>query len=188
MKKLENIDVPRADNDTPWKEILKDHLKDFVEFFWDEAYQDIDWTKPHEMLEQELMSLEINQEDGTKKVIDKLFKVTLKNGKDQWILFHIEVQNAHDASFPERMFTYCYRIFDRYKKDIASMAVLADDSKSWRPNQFSSKIWKSEITRTYEVAKLIDYKGREVELLESDNPFAMVVLLQLEANDTRPDD
>ena len=68
------------------------------------------------------------------------------------------------------------------------MAVLADDSKSWRPNQFSSKIWKSEITRTYEVAKLIDYKGREVELLESDNPFAMVVLLQLEANDTRPDD
>ena len=91
MKKLENIDVPRADNDTPWKEILKDHLKDFVEFFWDEAYQDIDWTKPHEMLEQELMSLEINQEDGTKKVIDKLFKVTLKNGKDQWILLHIEV-------------------------------------------------------------------------------------------------
>ena len=48
------------------------------------------------------------------------------------------------------------------------MAVLADDSKSWRPNQFSSKIWKSEITRTYEVAKLIDYKGREVELLESE--------------------
>lgn len=187
-QKVKKKDVPRADNDTAWKEILREHLKDFIEFFWNEAYQDIDWTKPYEFLEQELMAIESNKEESSKKFVDKLFKVYLMSGKEQWILLHIEVQNSNDSSFETRMFTYCYRIFDRYQKDIASMAVLADNDEKWRPNKFHQKIWKSEITRIYEVVKLIDYKGRETELLQSDNPFAMVVLLQLAANDTRPDD
>jgi hypothetical protein len=41
---------------------------------------------------------------------------------------------------------------------------------------------------TAEVVKLTDYKSREAELRDSDNPFAMVVLLQLAALETRPDD
>ncbi len=181
--------IPRSENDTAWKEILRLHLKDFVEFFWDEAFRDIDWKKPHELLEQELMTLGIKDKEGIgKRFVDKLFKVFLKNGQEQWILLHVEIQHSNDESFSNRMFTYFYRIFDRYNKDIASMAVLADKDKCWRPNQFHRRIWKSEITRTYEVVKLIDYKSREAELLKSDNPFAMAVLLQLAAMNTRPDD
>lgn len=86
------------------------------------------------------------------------------------------------------MFTYFYRIFDTYDKMIASLAVLADTNKTWRPNRFHQKIWQSEISRTYEVVKLIDYKPRVAELQNHPNPFAMVVLVQLAAMETRPND
>jgi hypothetical protein len=94
----------RADNDGAWKHILSAHLKDFVEFFWPEAYQAIDWTRPYELLEQELMAIGVNEEIG-KRYIDKLFKVHLLNGQEQWLLLHIEIQNTKDETFPERMFT-----------------------------------------------------------------------------------
>jgi len=178
---------PRADNDGGWKHILSAHLKDFVEFFWSEAYQAIDWTRPYELLEQELMAIGVNEEIG-KRCVDKLFKVHLLNGQEQWLLLHIEVQNTKDEAFPERMFTYFYRIFDRYNKDIASMAVFADLNQDWRPNEYRRKIWGSEIIRKYEVVKLIDYQPQIEELKSHRNPFAMVVLVQLAAMESRPDD
>lgn len=110
------------------------------------------------------------------------------NGQEQWLLLHIEVQNTKDEGFPERMFTYFYRIFDRYNKDIASMAVLADLNQDWRPNEYRRKIWGSEIIRKYEVIKLTDYQSQIEKLKNHPNPFAMVVLVQLAAMESRPDD
>ncbi len=177
----------RANNDSAWKAILNAHLKDFVEFFWPEAYQAIDWTRPYELLEQELMAIGVNEEIG-KRYIDKLFKVFLLNGQEQWLLLHLEIQNTKDETFPERMFIYFYRIFDRYNKDVASMAVLADPNQEWRPNEYRKKIWGSEIIRKYEVVKLTDYRDRIEELKTHPNPFSMVVLVQLAAMESRPDE
>jgi hypothetical protein len=42
-------------------------------------------------------------------------------------LVHVEVQTARDADFPRRMYVCNYRIFDRYNRAVASLAVLADD-------------------------------------------------------------
>jgi len=178
---------PRADNDGGWKHILSAHLKDFVEFFWSEAYQAIDWTRPYELLEQELIAIGVKEEIG-KRCVDKLFKVFLLNGDEQWLLLHIEIQNTKDDAFSERMFTYFYRIFDRYNKDIASMAILADLNQEWRPNEYRKKIWGSEIIRKYEVVKLTDYRTKTEELKNHPNPFGMVVLVQLAAMESRPDD
>lgn len=137
----------RADNDTAWKIILKALLKDFMEFFWPEAHDDIDWQKPYELLEQELLAI-VDADDNGKRCVDKLFRVYLKNGQEQWLLLHIEV-HLKDDDFSERMFVYFYRIYDEYKKDVASIAVLADKDVNWRPIKFHRKIWESEITRTY---------------------------------------
>jgi hypothetical protein len=38
-------------------------------------------------------------------------KFYLKDGKEQWILIHLEVQGKKEEDFPKRMFTYGYRIF-----------------------------------------------------------------------------
>lgn len=178
---------PRAENDEAWKHILNTHLKDFVEFFWPEAYDDIDWTRPYEILEQELLSIGIKEEIGNRR-IDKLFKVFLKNGREQWLLLHIEVQHTKEDDFTETMFIYFYRIYDRYRQDVASIAILADTDKAWRPNRYNRQVWNSEIIRTFEVVKLIDFKSRIAELEKHPNPFAMVILIQLAALETKPDE
>lgn len=177
----------RADNDKAWKLILSTLLKDFMEFFWYEAYLDIDWEKPYEMLEQELLAI-VDVEDNGKRCLDKLFRVYLKDGTEQWILLHVEIQHSKDEDFSNRMFVYYYRIYEEYKKDVASIAVLADKDVNWRPSRFHRKIWDTETTRAYRSIKLIDYKSRIAELRKDKNPFAMVVLLQLAALATRPDE
>lgn len=177
----------RTDNDNAWKSILHAHFKDFMEFFWSKAYEAIDWDKPYQALEQELLEVGLKGDIG-KRYIDKLFQVYLKDGTQQWILIHIEIQHKKDEEFPKRQFVYFYRIFDFYDKDIASMAVLADKHPTWEPKQYYRSIWGSSISRTYETVKLINFKSKKEELLESQNPFAMVVLIQLDAHETTPND
>jgi hypothetical protein len=63
-----------------------------------------------------------------------LVKVYLLDGKEQWVLIHIEVQGQRDDDFPERMFISYYRIFDRYKKRIAGFAILSDNDPNWHPH------------------------------------------------------
>ena len=41
----------------------------------------------------------------------------------QWILVHIEVQGYADKEFPERMFRYFYRIFDKYNEKIVTFSA-----------------------------------------------------------------
>ncbi len=38
--------------------------------------------------------------------MDKLVQVTLKDGNEQWILLHIEVQAQSESEFDRRMFAY----------------------------------------------------------------------------------
>src|SRR5476649_411249 len=92
-----------TENDRAWKELTTSNLHDFTKFFHPQAYQEIDWTRPIEFLEQELTSVETQAAEGTKH-IDKLFKVFLLTGEEQWVLLHIEFQHSKEDDFPERMF------------------------------------------------------------------------------------
>ena len=73
------------------------------------------------------------------------------------------------------MFVYNYRIFDRYKRPVASLAILTDDRPSWRPDRYGYAIWGCEMGLRFPVAKLTDYAKRWPELEQSDNPFASAV-------------
>ena len=55
-------------------------------------------------------------------------------GAEAWVLVHIEIQGDADADFAKRIYVYNYRIFDRYDRRTASLAVLTDDRPQWRPS------------------------------------------------------
>ena len=73
------------DYDSPWKEA--------VEHYFPEAYAEIDWSKEHVFLDQELRAVVQDAELG-KRFVDKLVRVTLLNGEENWIYIHIEVQGT----------------------------------------------------------------------------------------------
>lgn len=70
------------------------------------------------------------------KFVDTLVKVFTKEGKDEWILVHIEVQGYKDDDFPRRMFTYFYPILDKYSKPITAIAILTDTNKNFHPTAY----------------------------------------------------
>ena len=103
------------------------------------------------------------------------------------MLNHVEVQGQGQNEFEKRMYVYNYRIFDRYDKKVASLAILADDNPSWRPGSYSYELWGSRAGLWFPTVKLLDYRDRWDRLEESTNPFASVVMAHLKALETGKD-
>jgi hypothetical protein len=85
------------------------------------------------------------------------------------------------------MFVYNSRAFDRYDKDVISLAVLTDEQADWRPDHFEYGRWGGSTRLRFLPVKLLDYHGREADLERDANPFAQVVLAHLQALATRND-
>jgi hypothetical protein len=97
------------------------------------------------------------------------------------------VQGEAEGAFPERMFVYNYRIYDRYNRSVVSLAVLTDDRPDWRPDEFGYGGWGFRTQIRYGVAKLLDHAKDSARLESDPNPFAAVVLAHLRTLDTRDD-
>jgi len=103
------------DYDTPWKEVVTRYFPEFMAFYFPDAHALIDWSRPYAFLDQELAALSRDAAVG-KRLLDKLVRVHLRNGGEQWVLLHLEVQGWRDGAFAERIFTYHYRVYDRYRR------------------------------------------------------------------------
>lgn len=174
------------DYDSPWKEALDAYFEPFVALLFPDVYRNIDWSRGYESLDKEFQQVVREAEIG-RRYVDKLVKVWTKEGVECWVLIHVEVQTSRDAAFPQRMYVYNYRIFDRYNRPVASLAVLADDEPDWRPTDFHSDLFGCEAGIRFPSVKLLDFVAHEAMLEASDNLFAQVVLAHLKARQTHGD-
>lgn len=172
------------DYDGLWKKLINELFEEFVLFFIPELFEDIDFSREPEFLQQELFQ-ELIQEKKGKQIADQIVKVFLKSGVEKWILVHIEVQGDKDQDFPKRMFRYYYRILDKYDRDVVAIALLTDHSKNFRPEVYQRSSYGTVVTYQYHIYKFMDQK--EVELLQSINPFAIAVLAGKYANEAKND-
>ena len=176
----------RDDYDSPWKDIIETYFEDFVCFFFSSIHAEIDWSRGYEFLDQELSQVVRDAELG-KRLADKLVKVWRLNGQEAWVLLHVEVQNQEDGEFGNRIFTYFYRLKDRYNVPIVSLVILGDERSAWRPNTYGQSLWGCSVSFEFPIIKLSDYESRWTELEESLNPFAIAVMAHLKTKETRKD-
>jgi hypothetical protein len=115
-----------SDYDSPWKEALDIYFERFLAFFFPQAHAAFDWSRGYEPLDKELQQIVREAELGRREV-DKLVRVWRADGDEAWVLIHVEVQSQEQAEFPRRMYVYNYRLFDRYNRVVASLAVLSDE-------------------------------------------------------------
>jgi hypothetical protein len=94
-----------SDFDSPWKDALDQFLEAFLAFFFPTIPADVDWTRGHESLDKEFQQI-IRTAAMGKRLADNLFKVWLRDGLEQWLLIHVEVQGGFEVIFSERMFVY----------------------------------------------------------------------------------
>lgn len=180
------MESERADFDSPWKEVLDFYFEQFLLFFFPHIHAAIDWSHGIEPLDKELQQIVRKAEVG-RRTVDKLVKVWRVTGEEEWVLVHVEIQSQTTVDFPHQMYVYNFRLYDRYNRQVCSLAVLADDQPNWRPNQFGYNLWDCEVSIRYPIVKLLDYANDDAALVQSRNPFAKVVLAHLKTHETHND-
>jgi hypothetical protein len=183
MQSVDQEDRP-DDYDSPWKDAIEQYFPEFMEFYFPAAYAEIDWTQEHVFLDQELRAVVQDGELG-KRFVDKLVSVSLLNGDQNCVYIHVEVQGTPQAEFAERMFVYNYRLYDRYRQPIASMAVLADEQAQWKPNAYAFTVLGCEHSLKFPIVKLTDFHDKVEELLTNDNAFAVITAAHILTQQTK---
>jgi predicted transposase YdaD len=164
-------------NDTLWKGILENLCEDFILFFFQDAQQLLDLGKGFEFLDKELEQLFPAEVSEAPKFVDKLVKVFSRQGQEEWVLIHIEVQGYQDTDFAKRMFTYFYRILDKYGKPVTAIAIFTDANKNYHPVAFDYHFLGTRNTFQFNTYKIIDQD--EAALSQNENPFAVVIVTVL---------
>jgi hypothetical protein len=173
-----NTKAHHSDQDSAWKELLDHHFVDFLKFFFPVIHAGIDWTRKPVFLDKELPKLGVRHLRGH-RLADKLAKVWRKNGKPMFVILPSEIQGQAGASFNERMFIYNYRITDRYNCPVVSLGIVTNSLSQIALGRYETELWDYQTIFKFPVVKLDDWRGREAELLISDNLFALVVLAHL---------
>ena len=167
----------RRKNDQLWKSLLEDVFDDLLRFVFPEADKVFDMQKGFEYLDKELNELTPKPDKGPDtRFVDKLVKVHRRDGKKEFVLIHIEVQGAtkKHEQFPERMFRYYYRIFDRHKVPITAIAIFTGPDGHKIPNRYEYHFLGTNHIYQYNTLNISD--PTEEELEKSNNPFAIVLL------------
>jgi len=159
--------------DQLWKEAVENLFPDFIKLIAPDFYSHVDWSKTIEFLDKELLQISPKSEE-TKRFVDRLVKVWMLNGEERWVLVHVEVQGYRETEFSRRMFIYFYRIYDKFNRDILSIAVFADPSETFKPDRFNYEFFGCELSFRYRTYKILEQD--DSDLKASNNPFALVVL------------
>ncbi|HWB94287.1 MAG TPA: hypothetical protein VG605_20675 [Puia sp.] len=166
---------PRRQNDILWKGMLEEVCDDLLRFVFPRADRIFDLERGFEFMDKELRAL--NPKPGGKpdtKVVDKLVKVFQRDGSEEWVLCHVEVQGTDEKDFARRMFKYYARIFARYDQPLTAIAIFTGKDGKKLPGMYVHKYEGAELTYKYNTLCILDYTDRS--LAANRNPFALVML------------
>jgi hypothetical protein len=177
MPVFKALTMKRRKSDILWKVVMEEVFDDLLRFVFPDADQVYDMAKGFEFLEKELAEMcpEPEKRSDT-RFADKLVKVFHRDGKEEWVLMHVEIQGdtSNRKEFSERMFRYFYRILDRYKRPISAIAVFTGKDGRKMPCRFEYEYRKTHLVYEYQTFSILDFTDEELD--KSPNPFAQVVL------------
>ncbi|KFZ42239.1 transposase [Anoxybacillus flavithermus] len=162
-----------VDHDRLFKELIQTFFEEFIILFFPTMHEHIDFQHVS-FLSEELFT---DVTAGEKYRVDLLVETKLK-GEDSLIIVHIENQSYVQPSFPERMFIYFSRLFEKYRKHIVPIAVFSYDTIRDEPSTF---------TLQFPFGHVLNFHFFTVELrkqnwrnyIRNDNPIAAALLSKM---------
>ena len=165
------------DLDGNWKEIIREFFPDFMEFFLPELHNDIDYSRTPEFLEQEFHDI-LEKMGGGKRITDKLVKVFLKDGSEEWILIHIEVQYYFEKRYAGHVFMLKSKLSNLHPdKRITSIVVYTSKPTPRLFDRYSEDFYGTKITYQFNAYRV--WKQNEASLIANQNIFSLFVLANL---------
>lgn len=167
--------------DTPWKRAMVRHFGDFMAFFFERQWRDIDWRRPIRFDDKELQKICPGARPRS-LVVDLLVRAFLHDGRE--VLLHVEVQAQRDRGLAQRVLDYNYGLCRAYRLPVASLVVLADAGRRWRQDACYNCLLGTRMGICFAVAKVAQHAQRIDALLQERNVFAWVSAAHLLAQQT----
>jgi hypothetical protein len=165
-------------SDILWKVILEEVFPDLLRFIYPDADEVYNIERGFEFLDKELAELDPHpDEKKDSRVADKLVKVYHRDGVEEWLLLHVEIQgDTHEKkAFAERMYTYFYRIRDRYQgKLVSALAIFTGQYGRRMPRRFLYEYRGTRLLYEYPTLSILDFTDDQLD--KSNNPFAHVII------------
>lgn len=170
----------RRKDDILLKAAFEELFPHLLRFFFKDSDKIFDLRRKIVFLNKELSELfpELQKRGGT-RFVDMLAKIFLKDGREEWVLIHIEIQGGNTRDFPIRMFRYWYRIYDRYSVSITALAIFTGNKYQKKLSQFHTAYLGTELTYNYNTYHILDHTAEE--LMAMENPFALIILAARQA-------
>ncbi|WP_047758235.1 Rpn family recombination-promoting nuclease/putative transposase, partial [Geobacillus sp. ZGt-1] len=164
---------PRIDHDRLFKELLSTFFEEFLLLFFPNVYEHID-VHHLSFLTEELFT---DVTAGEKHRVDLLVETKMK-GEEGLIIVHVEHQSYAQRTFPERMFLYFSRLFQKYRRRIVPIAIFSYDEHHDEP---------SSLVVQFPFLTVLDFRFLTVELrklpwrayIRHDNPVAAALLSKM---------
>ena len=166
------------DHDRLFKELLSTFFEEFLLLFFPNVYEHID-VRHLSFLTEELFT---DVTAGEKHRVDLLVETKMK-GEEGLIIVHVEHQSYAQRTFPERMFLYFSRLFQKYRRRILPIAIFSYDEHHDEP---------SSLVVQFPFLTVLDFRFLTVELrklpwreyIRRDNPVAAALLSKMGYNES----
>ncbi len=163
----------QIDHDRLFKELLEAFFAEFMELFFPDAYQAIDFTHL-KFLQQEVFT---DVTAGGRYEADIIVETSLKT-EPGLILVHVEPQAYVQKDFNERMFIYFSRFYEKYRRKILPIAVFSYDQERDEPDTFNQCFSFLDVL-LFHFYKLELKKLSWRDYVHRDNPVAAALLSKM---------
>jgi hypothetical protein len=157
--------------DRAWKDCITENVDDAVLFFKPDMAADRDYSGKPLLVPNEFPAIGSDSDKGM-RISDVGISIPLKTGADQRIAFHIEQQHEFDKDLALRMFQGYYRMSDRLRVPVTSLAILTGNIKP--VNTYVTSCYGTELNFKFGVYHVPS--ADEEELRRDGRVFAVVIL------------
>ncbi|MEX2460213.1 MAG: transposase [Paenibacillaceae bacterium] len=165
------------DHDRLFKELIQTYFREFIQLFFPQVYEEIDF-EDLTFLSEEVFTDIVT---GERRRVDLLVKTKLRE-EDVVIIIHIEAQSYYQRDYPERMFIYSSRLFEKYRCCILPIAIFSYDGRvEEEPSVFS---WGLPFltVMNYQFYTIELRKKNWRDFIKQDNPIAAALLSKMGYN------
>ncbi len=174
-----------VDHDRLYKELLQTFFKEFMELFYPKVSAVINYGHV-KFLSEEVFSDLVG---GTTERVDLAVETMLLEGGEMeagreaetLIIIHLEPQSYYQEDFPERMFLYSSKLYEKYRRRILPIAVFSHTRQEKEPSRFGwSFPFLKVMTFRYYAIQLRKKSWRR--FVRTDNPVAAALLSSMGYN------
>ncbi len=159
-------------HDQLFKQLIHTFFKEFLEVFFPEVHENIDFHTIRPLSEEVYTDLI----EGRTRRLDIVVETKLK-GTDVVIIVHVEPQSSAQTYFHERMYQYFSLLYNKYRKPIIPIAVLTYP-ENWEKKKYMMAFpFFHVLTFNYLTLHLRKQNWRN--FVHSDNPAAAALISKM---------